>query len=128
MLLAFVLSALLGAPEATPPPRPAPEVRAERTAFQEPPSSAATGTQAIPEPWASLAHCESTGRWAYNGPSGFDGGLQFHPRTWTAFRPEGLPAYAHQATPAQQIQVAERVLDAQGWGAWPSCSRKLGLR
>jgi hypothetical protein len=24
--------------------------------------------------------------------------------------------------------LAERTLDAQGWGAWPTCSRKLGLR
>jgi hypothetical protein len=24
--------------------------------------------------------------------------------------------------------VAERVLAKQGWGAWPACSRKLGLR
>jgi hypothetical protein len=24
--------------------------------------------------------------------------------------------------------VAKRVLAAQGWKAWPACSRKLGLR
>ncbi len=24
--------------------------------------------------------------------------------------------------------MAERVLAQQGWGAWPACSRKLGLR
>ena len=25
-------------------------------------------------------------------------------------------------------KVAERVKRAQGWGAWPSCSRRIGLR
>jgi hypothetical protein len=34
----------------------------------------------------------------------------------------------HQASRTQQIAVAERVLAAQGWKAWPACSRKLGLR
>ena len=35
---------------------------------------------------------------------------------------------AHQASKAEQIRVAERVLANQGWKAWPSCSKKLGLR
>ena len=35
---------------------------------------------------------------------------------------------AHQASREEQIVVAERVLAQQGWGAWPACSRKLGLR
>jgi hypothetical protein len=26
-----------------------------------------------------------------------------------------------------QIVTAERVLNNQGWGAWPACSAKLGL-
>jgi hypothetical protein len=29
---------------------------------------------------------------------------------------------------SQQIKVAERVLQKQGWKAWPVCSRKLGYR
>ncbi|HEX4359947.1 MAG TPA: transglycosylase family protein, partial [Pseudonocardia sp.] len=37
----------------------------------------------------------------------------------------GSPAGASRA---QQIAVAERVLAAQGWGAWPSCSRKVGAK
>ena len=40
--------------------------------------------------WVALANCESGGRWHYNGSSGFDGGLQFHPSTWAAYAP-GLP-------------------------------------
>lgn len=78
--------------------------------------------------WDRLAECESNQRWSYNGGSGFDGGLQFHPNTWSAYKPAGYPAYAYQATRAQQIAVAEKVLASQGWGAWPACSRKLGLR
>lgn len=102
------------------PPPPPPKPVAANVAPPEP--------APIPEPWASLAQCESTGRWDYNGSSGYDGGLQFSPRTWSAFKSDYHPDYAHQASPQEQIEVAERVLDAQGWGAWPACSRKLGLR
>jgi Transglycosylase-like domain len=78
--------------------------------------------------WDRLASCESGQTWNYNGPSGFDGGLQFHPGTWSAYKLPGYPRYAWQATREMQIRVAERVLAAQGWGAWPACSAKLGLR
>jgi hypothetical protein len=77
--------------------------------------------------WDRLADCESGGDWSYNGSSGFDGGVQFHPGTWSAYRHDE-PAYAYQATREQQIAVAERVLAAQGWSAWPACARELGLR
>ena len=78
--------------------------------------------------WDRLAQCESGGRWSYNGGSGYDGGLQFAPSTWTAYKPAGYPAYAWQASRSQQIAVAEKVKAAQGWGAWPACTRKLGIR
>jgi uncharacterized protein YabE (DUF348 family) len=77
--------------------------------------------------WYDLARCESGGRWDYNGSSGYDGGLQFHPNTWTRNKISGYPAYAYQASPAQQIEVGKRVQARQGWSAWPSCARKLGL-
>jgi resuscitation-promoting factor RpfA len=75
--------------------------------------------------WDRLAQCESSGNWAINTGNGFSGGLQFTPGTWRAFGGTGA---AHHATREEQISVAERVLAAQGWGAWPACSRKLGLR
>jgi len=75
--------------------------------------------------WDKLAMCESTGNWSINTGNGFSGGLQFTPQTWRAFGGKGQ---AHQASREEQIAVAERVLKAQGWGAWPACSRKLGLR
>jgi Transglycosylase-like domain len=78
--------------------------------------------------WDRLAKCESGGRWNYNGSSGYDGGLQFLPSTWRSYKPSGYPSYAWQASREQQIVVAEKVLSDAGWGAWPACARKLGLR
>lgn len=83
--------------------------------------------------WDSLAECESHGEWGYGphstwGSHRFEGGLQFHPATWDAYRPAGYPHAAYLASREQQIVVGERVLAAQGWGAWPTCSRELGLR
>jgi Transglycosylase-like domain len=78
--------------------------------------------------WDRLARCESGGRWNYNGSSGYDGGLQFLPSTWRSYKPSGYPSYAWQASREQQIVVAKKVLSDAGWGAWPACARKLGLR
>jgi resuscitation-promoting factor RpfA len=89
-------------------------------AIAAPAASADTGTA-----WDRLAQCESTGNWSINTGNGFSGGLQFTPSTWKAFGGEGV---AHHASREEQIAVAERVLAKQGWGAWPACSRKLGLK
>lgn len=75
--------------------------------------------------WDKVAQCESGGRWNTNTGNGYAGGLQFHPKTWSAYGGKGNPAGASRE---QQIAVAERVLAAQGWGAWPVCSRKAGAR
>ncbi len=75
--------------------------------------------------WDKLAQCESGGNWGINTGNGYAGGLQFSPSTWRAYGGKGSPANASRE---QQIAVAERVLAAQGWGAWPSCSAKMGLR
>ena len=77
-------------------------------------------------PWIALARCESGVRWTYHGLH--DGALQFHPGTWSAYRRAKDPPFAYLASPAQQIHVAERVLAAQGWGAWPVCSYRIGAR
>jgi resuscitation-promoting factor RpfA len=86
---------------------------------------AGTANAAPDSVWDKLAMCESTGNWAINTGNGFSGGLQFTPQTWRAFGGKGQ---AHQASRTEQIAVAERVLKGQGWGAWPACSSKLGLR
>jgi hypothetical protein len=101
----------------------------------DPAAAVAFAEKLPPEPapaprgvWDDLAWCESGGNWSYNGGSGYDGGLQFWPPTWEAYGGNEFADRAWQASREQQIIVAERVLDDVGWGAWPACSRKLGLR
>ncbi|SDR91618.1 Uncharacterized conserved protein YabE, contains G5 and tandem DUF348 domains [Friedmanniella luteola] len=75
--------------------------------------------------WDRLAQCESGGNWSINTGNGFYGGLQFTPSTWRAYGGSGMP---HQASREQQIAVAQKVQAGQGWGAWPACTSKLGIR
>ncbi|GAB3938912.1 resuscitation-promoting factor Rpf1 domain-containing protein [Corynebacterium tapiri] len=77
--------------------------------------------------WDRLAQCESGGNWAINTGNGFQGGLQFTQSTWQGYGGGEFAPSAHLATREEQIVVAERTLAAQGWGAWPACSAKLGL-
>ncbi|MBY6365361.1 transglycosylase family protein [Rhodococcoides corynebacterioides] len=86
-----------------------------------------TATAAPDSDWDRLAQCEAGGNWGINTGNGFQGGLQFSPSTWTGHGGGEFAATANQASREQQIVVAERVLESQGWGAWPSCSSKLGL-
>ena len=75
--------------------------------------------------WDRLAQCESGGNWSINTGNGYSGGLQFSSGTWRA---NGGTGSASNASRAEQIRVAERVRASKGWGAWPACSSKLGLR
>jgi resuscitation-promoting factor RpfB len=34
----------------------------------------------------------------------------------------------NNASREEQIAVAKRVQASQGWGAWPACTSKLGIR
>jgi nucleoid-associated protein YgaU len=85
---------------------------------------AAPANAASTATWDAIAQCESSGNWSINTGNGYYGGLQFLPATWKAFGGTGNPA---NASKAQQIKIAERVLKVQGWNAWPACSRRLGL-
>lgn len=81
--------------------------------------------------WDRLVMCEATGNWAINNGNGFYGGLQFTPSTWTGYGGGPFDWNSNAPFPysrEEQIAVAERVLAGQGWGAWPACSSKLGLR
>jgi LysM repeat protein len=75
--------------------------------------------------WDRIAACESGGNWAINTGNGYYGGLQFTLSTWRANGGTGMP---NEASREQQIAVAQRVQASQGWGAWPVCSVKAGLR
>ena len=86
---------------------------------------AGTASAAPQSAWDKLAQCESGGNWNASTGNGYYGGIQFNARTWKSFGGSGMP---HQASKAEQIAVAERTLAAQGWNAWPACSRKMGLR
>lgn len=75
--------------------------------------------------WQRLAACESSSNWGINSGNGFYGGLQFTLDSW---RLVGGSGYPHKHPALEQIRRAERLLDLQGWVAWPVCSAKLGLR
>ena len=84
------------------------------------------GTPRVPEAtWERLAQCESNGRWDTNTGNGYYGGLQFLPSSWELVGGRGMP---HEADRFTQLRMAQRLLDVQGWDAWPECSRRLGLR
>lgn len=72
--------------------------------------------------WNSIASCESSGNWSIHTGL-FEGGLQFLPSTWIANGGGQYAQHAYQATPAQQVAVAEKVLATQGPRAWPVCFR-----
>jgi uncharacterized protein YabE (DUF348 family) len=78
--------------------------------------------------WDALAQCEATGNWAINTGNGFFGGVQFDQNTWE--RQGGLKyaPRADLATREEQIAVASKTQKTQGWGAWPTCSGRLGVR
>lgn len=86
-----------------------------------------TANAAPDSDWDRLAQCEAGGNWGINTGNGFQGGLQFAPSTWTGHGGGEFASTANQASREEQIVVAERVLESQGWGAWPSCSSQLGL-
>src|SRR3954468_1377046 len=75
--------------------------------------------------WTGVAQCESGGDWNINTGNGYYGGLQFSQPTWAGYGGTGLAARADLATPAEQVQIAEKVLAGQGIGAWPTCGKKL---
>ncbi|MDD9381828.1 peptidoglycan DD-metalloendopeptidase family protein [Streptomyces sp. ZAF1911] len=88
----------------------------------QPASAASVGT------WDKVAQCESTNDWSINTGNGYYGGLQFSSSTWAEFGGRQYAPQANQATKAQQIAIAEKVLATQGPGAWPSCGKLAGLQ
>ncbi|WNF30773.1 transglycosylase family protein [Streptomyces sp. C11-1] len=89
--------------------------------------TAASAGAASGEVWEKVAACESSGNWAINTGNGYYGGLQFSGSTWAAFGGTQYAPRADLATRDEQIAVAERVLEGQGPGAWPTCSVRAGL-
>ena len=74
--------------------------------------------------WYRVQNCEEgpgTAEWATEGPV-YAGGLGISRANWSAYNVYGFPADAGQATPDQQIMVAERIQfnppDQNGCAAW----------
>lgn len=96
--------------------------RARKSHVTESPVGQTTGGSGV---WYALAQCESGGDWGAATGNGFWGGLQFTLSSWRAVGGSGYP---HHASPSEQIARGQALQRLQGWGAWPACSRKLGLR
>jgi hypothetical protein len=76
--------------------------------------------------WDRIANCESGGNWHIDTGNGYYGGLQFSSSTWNSYDTDNFASRADLASREEQITVANRVLDRQGWGAWPVCSQYRG--
>lgn len=78
--------------------------------------------------WDALARCEAGGNWHINTGNGFYGGVQFDQNTWERNGGLRYAARADLATREEQIAIAEVTRARQGWGAWPTCSGRIGAR
>ena len=106
-------------PPPPPPPRPA---RASRSAARPRPAAAAVGGDV----WGALARCESGGNpRAVGGGGRYFGAFQFSLPTWRGLGYSGNPIDHPYGT---QLQAAQRLVARSGWGQFPHCARKLGLR
>ena len=84
-----------------------------------------TASAATASEWDAVAQCEAGGNWSINTGNGYYGGLQFSASTWSGYGGTKYAATADQASKAQQIEIAEKVLAGQGKGAWPNCGTGL---
>ncbi|MBM6620370.1 transglycosylase family protein [Micrococcaceae bacterium RIT802] len=109
-----------------------PEKKEEPQKEEPKKSSSGGGTTAsaggVSATWKALAKCESGGNWAINTGNGYYGGLQFSQSSWLGAGGGKYASLPNQASPAEQVAVAEKLRASGGWGHWPACSSKLGLR
>lgn len=86
----------------------------------------ASRTRVQGDAWAALARCESGGNASARSANGrYTGAFQFSNATWQSLGYGGSAAdhpYDVQVAAAQKLQARS------GWGQWPRCARKLGLR
>lgn len=88
-------------------------------------SAGTTGGEVGDDVWAQLAQCESGGNPKTNTGNGFYGMYQFTLETWQSL---GGTGYPHEADAATQTAMAKKLQAQAGWGQWPGCADKLGLR
>ncbi|MER5405348.1 transglycosylase family protein [Streptomyces sp. NPDC002769] len=94
-------------------------------AIAAPLMAAGSASAATASEWDSVAQCESGGNWSINTGNGYYGGLQFSASTWAAYGGTAYASTADKASKSQQITIGEKVLAAQGKGAWPTCGSGL---
>ncbi|MEU6802954.1 transglycosylase family protein [Streptomyces neyagawaensis] len=87
--------------------------------------AAGSASAATESEWDAVAQCESGGDWSISTGNGYYGGLQFSASTWAGYGGTQYASTADQASKAQQIAIAEKVLAGQGKGAWPVCGKGL---
>ncbi|MGK5631918.1 transglycosylase family protein [Streptomyces sp. URMC 123] len=125
-LIVVLLAAQLGLGTGLASAQAATADRADRTSRRaDKPTSYTCAAQGWP--WDCIAECESGGNWQANTGNGYYGGLQFWQPTWKAYGGLAYARRADLATREQQIKVAQKVLAAQGWKAWPTCSQRYRL-
>jgi len=89
-------------------------------------SEESSGSSVSGDVWAALAQCESGGNPSIVSSNGLYHGLyQFSVATWQSVGGSGLPS---EASPAEQTERAKALQARSGWGQWPACSARLGLR
>ena len=102
-------------------PKPAPVASTSSSSSSSSAASSVGGSV-----WAALAACESGGNPSIVSSNGLYHGLyQFSVATWQSVGGSGLPS---QASAAEQTNRAKILQARSGWGQWPACSSKLGLR
>lgn len=115
------------APKPAPEPAPAPK-SSSGSSSSAPKQSAPKNQGSAPSSgvWSQLAACESGGNPSIVSSNGLYHGLyQFSVGTWQAMGGSGLPS---QASAGEQLKRAKKLQAQSGWGQWPACSAKLGLR
>jgi membrane-bound lytic murein transglycosylase MltF len=79
----------------------------------------------LPADWKAIAMCESSLNPKAISPTGkYMGLFQFSQASWEFVGQQGKP---HQANWVIQYKAARDLHKIQGWKAWPTCAKKIGL-
>ncbi|MFD9433767.1 transglycosylase family protein [Streptomyces sp. NPDC060002] len=85
-------------------------------------ASAADGTV-----WDKVAQCETGASWSADDGDGEYGGLSLTQKDWETYGGLDYATSPDLASRSQQIAVAQKVLAADGIGAWGTCGLTSGL-
>ncbi|MHC3470620.1 transglycosylase family protein [Streptomyces sp. 7R007] len=88
---------------------------------------AASANAADGSTWDKVANCETGGSWSENSGNGFYGGLRLSQEDWEKYGGLDYAPSADLASRNQQIAVAEKLLAAEGVGAFHTCGLTSGL-